>query len=166
MKRQIKPRKVVWNPRIGPAANARRQLPRLASEFFGQVRSALAANPTPDQLHQVRLAAKRIRYTLELFRPCYGPALEVRLDSLRELQQVLGEINDCAATGRLLAKSAGASPNRARAERFLAARLREKTTDLRRRWAGGMGAPGQEVVWTQYLAIHARLPRTMPGSPD
>jgi hypothetical protein len=32
-----------WNPRNGPAANARRQLPPLAESFFASTRSALAA---------------------------------------------------------------------------------------------------------------------------
>ncbi|MEI9973986.1 MAG: CHAD domain-containing protein [Ignavibacteriota bacterium] len=52
------------------------------------------------ELHVIRLATKRVRYTLELFRPCYGPGLELRITSLQRLQQLLGEVNDCAAAER------------------------------------------------------------------
>jgi CHAD domain-containing protein len=154
---------VVWNERIGPEANARRELPRLTAEFFATVRAALAARPSPERLHRVRLAAKRIRYTLELFRGCYGPGLESRIESLRKLQQVLGEINDCAATRRVLAGSVPASPQRSRVERLLASRLRKKTGELRKLWKEELGAPGQELRWMRYLAHNARSPR--PAKP-
>jgi CHAD domain-containing protein len=154
-----KAHQVVWNERAGPAANARRELPGMAAEFFAQVRTALAARPSPEQLHRVRLAAKRIRYTLELFRPCYGAGLESRIESLRQVQQVLGEINDCAATGRVLAKGMPISPQRTKAERFLALRLRKKTAELRKLWAEHFDAPGQELRWTGYLARNAHPPR-------
>jgi CHAD domain-containing protein len=150
---------VVWNERIGPEANARRELPRLTAVFFADVRAALAARPSPDQLHRVRLAAKRMRYTLELFRPCYGTGLELRIESLRKLQQVLGEINDCAATRRVLAGNIPASPQRIKVERLLASRLRKKTGELRKLWKEELGAPGQELRWMRYLAHNARPPR-------
>jgi CHAD domain-containing protein len=154
-----------WNERAGPASNARRELPRLVADFFARVRAALAARPSAAQLHRVRLAAKRMRYTLELFRPCYGPALESRIGSLRSLQQVLGEINDCAVTRLSLARRLQHSPHRARVERFLAARIRRKTAELRQLWTEVLDAPGQERRWVQYLSRHARPPRAAPHSP-
>jgi CHAD domain-containing protein len=53
-------------------------------------------------LHGFRLLTKRFRYTLELFRCCYGPGLERRIEALHTLQQRLGEINDCATTREIL----------------------------------------------------------------
>jgi CHAD domain-containing protein len=155
-----KMRQAIWDERASPAANARRVLPRLAAEFFAQVRAALAARPSAERLHRVRLAAKRLRYTLELFRRCYGPGLESRIESLRGLQQVLGEINDCAATGRLLARRAPRAPQRAKVERFLAARIRQKTAELRRLWSEDIDAPGRELGWTRYLSRSARAPHS------
>ena len=155
-----KMRQAAWDERASPAANARRVLPRLTAEFFAQVRAALAARPSPEQLHRVRLAAKRLRYTLELFRRCYGPGLESRIEGLRSLQQVLGEINDCAATGRSLARRMPVSPHLAKAERFLAARIRQKTAELRHLWSEGLDSPGQQRRWERYLARNARPPRT------
>lgn len=155
----IKLGRIAWNGRLGAAANARRQLPRLAAEFFSLVAAALEGEPDAERLHRVRLAAKHIRYTLELFRPCYGPALEERIGRLRELQQVLGEINDCAVTRRLVTNDSGPSPQRQKAEQFLAERLRQKVIELRQKWAAGMGDAREQRRWIQYLAKNAREPR-------
>jgi len=86
-------------------ANARSELPKRAADYFAEVRKTLAENPTLAELHRVRLATKRLRYTLELFRPCYGPGLETRLAALRAIQQLLGEVNDSVSAAKLLPKS-------------------------------------------------------------
>jgi CHAD domain-containing protein len=148
---------VKWNPRAGAAANARRELPRLVAEYFAWVRELVAEDPAPPKLHQARLAGKRLRYTLELFRPCYGSALEQRLDTLKKLQQVLGEVNDTAAAGGLLRKALKPKPaESARVQRFLEARAIEKTAEFRAQWTKEFDAPGREEWWTLYLARSAR----------
>jgi CHAD domain-containing protein len=148
-----------WDERAGATVNARRELPHLAASYFAQVRALLADNPSPARLHRVRLLTKRLRYTLELFRPCYGPALETRLAALRRIQQSLGEVNDSAAAGRLLSHSmSAASPQRARILHFLEERAAIKAQEFRKDWAEVFDAPGQELWWTTYLARHARTP--------
>jgi CHAD domain-containing protein len=150
---------VAWDERAGAAANARRELPPLAASYFAQVRALLADDPSPVKLHRVRLLTKRLRYTLELFRPCYGPGLETRLAALHRIQQSLGEVNDSAAAGRLLSKSmSSASPQRARVLKFLEERAAIKAQAFRKDWAEIFDAPGQELWWTTYLARHARTP--------
>jgi CHAD domain-containing protein len=149
-------RGIVWNLRLGAAANARRQLPLLVRAYFAQVRTWLAADPPPAELHVIRLASKRLRYSLELFRPCYGPGLKLRLAALQRLQQVLGEVNDCAATERLLAVLLPASPARGRVERFLRRRALLKAAALRREWHDHFDAPGREQWWLRYLVRNAR----------
>src|ERR1019366_4961095 len=94
--------RVKWDKRAGVAANARRQLPPMVTAYFSSVREYLADDAPPRRLHRVRLASKRLRYTLELFRPCYPAGLEERLDALKKLQDWLGEVNDAVASGRLL----------------------------------------------------------------
>ena len=152
-----KPGKIKWNPRAGAAASARRELPRLVAEYFARVRELLVGEPAPPQLHQARLACKRLRYTLELFRPCYGAALEQRLEALKKLQQVLGDVNDTAAAGKLLGNALPPkSAERARVEGFLAARVIEKTAEFRAQWTKEFDAPGREEWWTLYLARAGR----------
>ena len=146
-----KPGKIAWNQRTGVAANAHRQLPRLVKNYFAEVRQALAADPPPEKLHPIRLASKKLRYTLELFRECYGPGLETRLKALQRLQQVLGEVNDCAAAVPLIQRITPESPTRRRTEQFLRRRATTKAAELRKEWHGIFDAPGREKWWTGYL---------------
>ena len=152
-----------WDERAGAAMNARRELPPLAASYFAQIRALLADDPSSAKLHRLRLLTKRLRYTLELFRPCYGPAIETRLAALRRIQQSLGEVNDSAAAGRLLSQAmSAASPQRARILRYLEERAALKAQEFRKDWAEVFDAPGQERWWTTYLARHARTPGRRP----
>lgn len=47
------------------------------------------------ELHAMRIAAKRLRYTLEAFAPLHAPAFDPVIAALRELQDSLGDIHDC-----------------------------------------------------------------------
>jgi hypothetical protein len=152
-----KTHRIRWDERSGAAANARRYLPLLAGRYFADMRRLLADDPPPAELHPLRLETKRFRYTLELFRACYGPGLETRVAGLRRIQQALGDVNDGTATWRLLEKRMEHSPQRARVERFLAERAAEQALDFRKEWAA-FDAPGQELRWTTYLARNARTP--------
>lgn len=151
-----------WDENAGAAPNARIHLPALVSAYFVQGRELLAKNPAPAELHALRLASKRLRYTLELFRPCYGPGFRARLDSLRRLQQLLGEINDCATAGAVLA-GLRHSPQRARVNVFLRQRALRQTEAFCRHWRQVFDAPGQESWWAGYLARHARPPGRKPA---
>ncbi len=45
--------------------------------------------------HQMRIAAKRLRYTMEIASPVYGGRLDKSISVVRRLQSVLGDIHDC-----------------------------------------------------------------------
>ncbi len=45
--------------------------------------------------HDLRIAAKRLRYVLEIVEPCFGAEAKAARKAARELQGVLGEIHDC-----------------------------------------------------------------------
>jgi CHAD domain-containing protein len=47
------------------------------------------------QLHDMRIAAKRLRYAIELFQECWGKAIAPFADEVARLQQSLGELHDC-----------------------------------------------------------------------
>jgi CHAD domain-containing protein len=150
---------VAWNPRLGPARNASRQLPTVVRAYFAEVRQLLSAHPPPAELHIIRLATKRLRYTLELFRPCYGPGLETRLAALQRLQQVLGEVNDCAAAERLISGLIPVGAARTRVQSFLQGRALAKAAELTQEWHDTFDAPGREQWWLQYLATRAKAPK-------
>lgn len=142
-----------WDSASSAQENASLKLPSLAQAYFRAGRALFAAKPTAGDLHKFRLQTKRFRYTLELFQPCYGPGLEERLKLLRNIQDLLGEINDCAATQRLL----GAQP--VGVSKFLERRMVLQARELRRRWQQAFDGAGQENWWTNYLARFARRPR-------
>jgi CHAD domain-containing protein len=154
-----KPLRITWDGRTPPAGNARKYLPQLVADYFAQGRELLASNPKPAELHALRLATKRLRYTLELFRTCYGPGLGVRIAALREVQQLLGEVNDTAAAARTLdAALNGNSPQRTRIDSFLRREGEAKAAAFRKHWSETFDAPGQESWWTSYLARRSRKP--------
>ncbi len=48
-----------------------------------------------NELHQMRIAAKHLRYTLEVFAPRYGSAVKRILKVVKEIQGLLGDLHDC-----------------------------------------------------------------------
>jgi len=142
-----------WDRTKSAEENASRKLPALVGSYFRAGQALFAAKATARSLHKFRLETKRFRYTLELFQPCYGPGLEERLQLLRNIQDVLGEINDCATTHKLLeAQPAGFT-------KFLERRMALKTRQLRRCWQEAFDGAECERWWTNYLARFARKPK-------
>ncbi|HEY5814952.1 MAG TPA: CHAD domain-containing protein [Solirubrobacterales bacterium] len=45
--------------------------------------------------HDLRIAAKRLRYVLEIVGPCFEPEAKAARDAAKRLQGLLGEIHDC-----------------------------------------------------------------------
>ena len=48
-----------------------------------------------ESLHDMRIAAKRLRYALELFQQCWGRSLQTFAKSAARMQTALGEVHDC-----------------------------------------------------------------------
>lgn len=147
-----------WNPGASAAVNARRQLPRLMAQYFREVREALADEPSPAHLHQIRLASKKIRYTLELFEPCYGPEFARRMESLKDVQTSLGDVNDAVAANGLLRDVMPSTPQRKTLRAYLKTRAAEKAEEFRVHWTQKFDAPGEEQRWLAFL----RKPRKAP----
>jgi CHAD domain-containing protein len=53
--------------------------------------------------HALRIAVKKLRYTLEVYRPLYKNRLRSFLKSLKQMQEILGEIHDCDVWAGILA---------------------------------------------------------------
>jgi hypothetical protein len=47
------------------------------------------------ELHDMRIAAKRLRYCFEFFQPLFGAGFNSHLKEFKQLQDYLGEIHDC-----------------------------------------------------------------------
>lgn len=63
-------------------------------EVRGLADGALAIDASAAQ-HDLRIAAKRLRYVLEIFAPCLGEEAEAARDAAKRLQSVLGDLHDC-----------------------------------------------------------------------
>ena len=46
-------------------------------------------------LHELRIAAKRLRYTLEMFKGVFGAEGARKIEQVKAIQEVLGELHDC-----------------------------------------------------------------------
>jgi CHAD domain-containing protein len=49
----------------------------------------------PGDLHDMRIAAKRVRYILEAAEPVFGEPAARGVKTMKQLQDILGEIHDC-----------------------------------------------------------------------
>ena len=92
-----------------PETPAERFWPRLA-ESLGPVWTAFEAritesrdNPSPAAIHAVRIAAKRLRYLLEVIHEYRVPGCADQLAWLRRLQQHLGDWHDLETQSQFLA---------------------------------------------------------------
>ena len=83
---------------IDPAAplrpNASRILQTRLDELRGFAGEALAPDAATTQ-HDMRIAAKRLRYALEIVAPCFGEEADAARKAAKEIQSVLGDLHDC-----------------------------------------------------------------------
>lgn len=136
--------------RLHPKASFTENAPvAIASRLAGMMELAAAFDDpaAAEDLHNLRIAAKRLRYALELFEPCL-PGSKPILRRLSDLQEMLGAIHDLDV---------------------LAAILRERLTildgDLERdavEIMGGEGSPREKSSLLQArLFAQARDPRRL-----
>jgi CHAD domain-containing protein len=81
---------------------ARRAVGAAKREFSARARRALGEH-RDNELHAARIAAKRLRYTVEFYSSVLGPSRVTALGLLALLQDRLGEIADAEAFERFYA---------------------------------------------------------------
>ena len=153
--------KFAWDAQLGAADNARQHLPALVAKFFKAGRKAARPGSSAEQMHAFRLAAKRFRYTLELFLPVYGPGLAKQIESIKRLQNHLGDVQDREATRRLLAGLYGDGDGTlAKAMEKMTRESQSRTRKFRKLWDAEFSPPEREQQCGRYLA---RFVRRGPG---
>jgi CHAD domain-containing protein len=120
------------------AAPAAELLPPLAKRPWDKLASSinkLDKSPTDEQLHAVRIAAKRCRYAAEAVAPVMGKPARRFAETVAELQQTLGDYNDSVVTTAWLQ---GAVAEMEGSTAFIAGTLSEKergqASKLRTAW--------------------------------
>ncbi|MBZ5675259.1 MAG: CHAD domain-containing protein [Acidobacteriia bacterium] len=130
-------------PKHSVEETARRVLPAMVTDLFRAGREAARPSSTHERMHRLRLEAKRVRYTLELFAQVYGTKTKPILESLKTLQDKLGAINDCATTLEMIRRDREA----AAAVQRLAG---ERETAFREHWKQHFG-PRERIRWKAVL---------------
>jgi len=82
---------------LDPAAPLRPNAARIVRARLDELRSFAPfalEKPASQAQHDMRIAAKRLRYVLEVVAPCFGPEVDAARSAAKRLQSVLGEIHD------------------------------------------------------------------------
>jgi CHAD domain-containing protein len=88
-KTDMDPRRLAWNLLAPSVADVERDHPEGSDE-------------QPEQMHQLRIDAKKLRYAVELFEPVLGAEYSALYARLRALQELLGTHHDLAVLGGLV----------------------------------------------------------------
>jgi CHAD domain-containing protein len=92
-------------------------------------------NPADEQLHKIRIRAKRARYAAEAVEPVIGKPAEAFADAIADLQSVLGDHQDAVVGEAWLRQAAeGARRDVALVAGQLIAAERASAADTRGRW--------------------------------
>lgn len=92
-----------------------------------------------DELHAMRIAAKRLRYTMEIFAPAFSASskeFDALYDKIKSVQEQIGEVHDADVRGPLLQQflddHAGARPEiRVGLETLIASQHKERAVRYR-----------------------------------
>jgi hypothetical protein len=80
---------------LDPAAPLADGAERIVRVRLDELCGFMPAAATDDvALHDMRIAAKRLRYALEITHPCFGAYARTAIKHLKAVQDVLGEIHD------------------------------------------------------------------------
>jgi CHAD domain-containing protein len=159
-RRKKKNKRRMWRGRQTVRQNLQRRAPALVSDYFRAGDQALQPGRSWEEMHRFRLLTKRFRYTLELLRPAYGKALESKIELLKQVQTLLGDINDAVVTSGGIAEIPGTERIRAR----LAVKADRLTHELRALWSSRFAGPSHRETWSRYLVRYACIGRQAPAA--
>ena len=137
--------KTKWDEQKPLLEDVREVLSEAVESYFEAGEEAFRRKIPWKELHHFRLASKRFRYTLELFREFYGRTLDAHLKELKKIQTYLGDINDLIATRALL-------KGHAEFKKELRREAREQMKHLRKHWKDDFSAEGRKEAWLATIA--------------
>jgi hypothetical protein len=94
----MKARKVKGLEPDGSLSENARRIIELRAKEVHSFSPAVLDPRNVEALHDMRIAAKRLRYVLELTAPVFGEPAEKAAKRAKQLQDLLGEIHDCDET--------------------------------------------------------------------
>lgn len=162
--------------RLDPAGTLHDNAARIVRVRLSELRGFMPTARDPREvtaLHDMRIAAKRLRYVLEVTGFCFGPAARKAGRAAKELQEVLGEIHDCdVMLPRVRAHARGLRDEDAAALAFAAGRRARDLDPALVATAPNAGAhrgltmlelhlrARREVLFARFIALWDRLERS------
>ncbi|MDP9356455.1 MAG: CHAD domain-containing protein [Chloroflexota bacterium] len=119
--------------------NARRILAVKMGEFYSYA-PIVHAEDEVEALHNLRIAAKRLRYTLELFRVVFGPEGEWQIERVKAIQEELGQVHDHDVRTALVEDELKVLARQAKGRRAPAADPAPRAAGGGEAWALGLAA--------------------------
>lgn len=144
------------DPAAPLAVNAARIVRVRTAELRSFAPQALEPDGTEAQ-HDMRIAAKRLRYVLEATGFCFGKAAERARRGARKLQDVLGELHDCD----VMAPRIDEELERLRAEAVAAVRARAGDADDLDPQLSAADPRADAFRGLEVLAVHVRARRAL-----
>ncbi len=83
---------------LDPSGSLRPNVGRIVAVRLDELRGFADAALSPgasEAQHDLRIAAKRLRYVLEIFASCLDGEAKAARDAAKRLQSVLGDLHDC-----------------------------------------------------------------------
>jgi CHAD domain-containing protein len=87
---------------VAPVAVYERLAAVRAYDEWVHVSGTDTPNPSPERLHALRIACKRLRYTLEFFREVLSPSTKALIKQIVALQDHLGNLQDAVVASDIL----------------------------------------------------------------
>ena len=78
-----------------PLADGAERIVRVRLDELCRLAACAQLPEAVEELHDTRIAAKRLRYLLEITAPVLGPYAETAGKRCKEVQDLLGEVHDC-----------------------------------------------------------------------
>jgi CHAD domain-containing protein len=137
---------------------AKEILPRLVKRFLALGNHAADRTEDWEQLHQFRIAVKKLRYTLEIFAPPGSPLMGL-LVRLKDLQAILGKIHDAELVREMVLQEG--ADDKLSAEP--AKRRDHKVEEFRSHWTTNFENDRHLLPWRKDGAGLPRIRRKPPG---
>ena len=140
----------VTQPRWSDGADEVTSVTQLAAKRWRRLRrfvAALDGTPADEDLHRVRILAKRVRYAADASVPAVGQPAVASALAIAAVQTVLGEQHDAVVTRAWLHRQAVASADVAFVAGELAALELHRLRDATERWPASWRAASRKKDW-------------------
>lgn len=156
------------SPRAQRATTAEiaRALVRDAARTLRKRARRIDKDSAPDDYHEVRIRAKRLRYTLDAFAELYGEAAQSYTKALGRLQTVLGEYNDASVREKRFTELVTDGPRLPASTSFLAGRLVERDVQAFKRCRKKFGSAYRRVRGRRWRELDDTMERVEQSVSD